>query len=50
MDSLKLGNGSPGRTRTADQMINSHLLYRLSYRGSGNIEGAYGTDGIPAGQ
>ncbi len=27
------GNGSPGRTRTADPVINSHLLYRLSYRG-----------------
>lgn len=26
-------NGSPGRTRTADPVINSHLLYRLSYRG-----------------
>lgn len=26
-------NGSPGRARTADPMINSHLLYRLSYRG-----------------
>ncbi len=25
--------GSPGRIRTADPMINSHLLYRLSYRG-----------------
>ena len=28
-----LYNGSPGRTRTADQMVNSHPLYRLSYRG-----------------
>ena len=25
--------GSPGRTRTSDPMINSHLLYQLSYRG-----------------
>ena len=25
--------GSPGRTRTADRVVNSHLLYRLSYRG-----------------
>ncbi len=25
--------GSPGRARTADLMINSHPLYRLSYRG-----------------
>lgn len=24
---------SPGRTRTADPVVNSHLLYRLSYRG-----------------
>ena len=26
-------NGSPGRARTADLVINSHPLYRLSYRG-----------------
>ena len=26
--------GSPRRTRTADPVINSHLLYRLSYRGT----------------
>ena len=26
-------NGSPGRARTADPVINSHLLYQLSYRG-----------------
>ena len=25
--------GSPGRTRTADPVVNSHSLYRLSYRG-----------------
>ena len=25
--------GSPARTRTADPMVNSHLLYRLSYWG-----------------
>ncbi len=25
--------GSPGRTRTADPVVNSHLLYQLSYRG-----------------
>jgi integrase len=30
-----LESGSPGRTRTADPVINSHLLYRLSYRGKG---------------
>jgi hypothetical protein len=28
------GTGSPGRTRTADKVVNSHLLYQLSYRGS----------------
>ncbi len=28
-----LNIGSPGRTRTADQVVNSHPLYRLSYRG-----------------
>ena len=28
-------SGSPGRARTADLVINSHPLYRLSYRGSG---------------
>jgi hypothetical protein len=28
-----VGFGSPGRARTADLMINSHPLYRLSYRG-----------------
>ena len=27
-------NGSPGRARTSDPMINSHLLYQLSYRGT----------------
>ena len=32
--------GSPGRTRTCDPAINSRLLYQLSYRGSGNAEGA----------
>ena len=26
-------NGSPGRARTADLVINSHPLYQLSYRG-----------------
>ena len=29
------GRGSPGRTRTSDRLINSQLLYQLSYRGSG---------------
>ena len=27
-------NGSPSRTRTSDPMINSHLLYQLSYWGT----------------
>ena len=26
--------GSPSRTRTSDPMINSHLLYQLSYWGT----------------
>ncbi len=26
-------SGSPGRTRTSDQLINSQPLYQLSYRG-----------------
>ncbi len=26
--------GSPDRTRTSDPMINSHLLYQLSYWGT----------------
>ena len=25
--------GSPSRTRTSDPVVNSHLLYRLSYHG-----------------
>ena len=25
--------GSPSKTRTCDRVINSHLLYQLSYRG-----------------
>ncbi len=29
-----LENGSLGRARTADPVINSHLLYQLSYQGS----------------
>ena len=30
---LKEESGSPSRTRTCDQTINSRLLYQLSYRG-----------------
>ncbi len=33
-----MSDGSPSRTRTCDPMINSHLLYQLSYRG---ITGAF---------
>ncbi|CUQ66600.1 protein of unknown function [Candidatus Nitrospira inopinata] len=29
-----IGIGSPGRTRTCDQPVNSRLLYQLSYRGT----------------
>ena len=28
--------GSPGRTRTSNQAVNSRLLYQLSYRGTQN--------------
>ena len=31
-------NGSPGRARTADLVINSHPLYQLSYRGIENLQ------------
>ena len=30
-------HGSPGRTRTSDRVVNSHLLYQLSYRGIAKI-------------
>ena len=33
----KILNGSPGRARTADLVINSHPLYQLSYRGIENL-------------
>ena len=38
-------DGSPGRTRTCDQSVNSRSLYQLSYRGTKsvvlvNLEGA----------
>ena len=42
------GFGSPGRARTADLVINSHPLYRLSYRGKVRI--LYSTDGFKSGQ
>jgi hypothetical protein len=30
---LRIKNGSPGGIRTPDTVVNSHLLYQLSYRG-----------------
>ena len=41
-------SGSPGRTRTADRVVNSHLLYQLSYRGISAIQTARwnGTESI----
>ena len=33
-EGMKKEYGSPGRARTADKVINSHLLYQLSYRGT----------------
>ena len=32
-----LKRGSPGRTRTCNLVVNSHLLHRLSYRGLSRI-------------
>jgi hypothetical protein len=40
---LKKENGSPGRARTADLVINSHPLYQLSYRGIENLQAAHHT-------
>ena len=36
-------SGSPGRTRTADQVVNSHPLYLLSYRGLCPTRSGWGT-------
>ncbi len=36
-----LNIGSPGRTRTADKVVNSHPLYQLSYRGMVEIRRHY---------
>ena len=33
-DGPRKNSGSAGRTRTCDQVVNSHPLYRLSYRGT----------------
>jgi site-specific DNA recombinase len=35
-------DGSPGRIRTSDQVVNSHSLCRLSYRGTSIIRNLYG--------
>ena len=35
-------NGSAGRTRTADPVVNSHLLYQLSYCGMVSKTGGQG--------
>jgi hypothetical protein len=44
--------GSPARTRTTDKLINSQLLYRLSYWGinSRTKADAYGTQAFRVGQ
>lgn|GEM_PF-6586054 len=34
MEIGRFSSGSPGRTRTSDRVVNSHLLYQLSYRGT----------------
>ena len=39
---IRDSNGSAGRTRTCDKVVNSHLLYQLSYRGS-DARGLYQT-------
>ena len=36
MKGLITGFGSPGGTRTPGKVVNSHLLYQLSYRGTAN--------------
>ncbi len=32
---VSVASSSPGQTRTADMVVNSHPLYQLSYRGMG---------------
>ena len=34
---VSIRNGSASRTRTYDPVINSHLLYQLSYRGTASV-------------
>lgn len=41
MEIGRFSSGSPGRTRTSDRVVNSHLLYRLSYRGMCDRLGIY---------
>ena len=38
-------NGSGSRTRTCDRVVNSHLLYRLSYAGASMIDLIYPDSG-----
>ena len=38
-DARSQKRGSLGRARTADPVINSHLLYRLSYQGTITVAG-----------
>ena len=54
MSALRFGcipaAGSPGRTRTADLVVNSHPLYQLSYRGRGrSLEIPTGIDKVAPG-
>lgn len=42
----KTGSCSPGRTRTYDQLINSQLLYRLSYRGVSDGQSPHGVTAV----
>ena len=36
-EGLSVHLSSPGQTRTADRVVNSHLLYQLSYRGRSSL-------------
>jgi hypothetical protein len=41
-ENARFENGSPARTRTRDRLINSQLLYQLSYWGMALVKRAYG--------
>ena len=45
---IPVNDGSPGRARTADLVINSHPLYQLSYQGI--MEAREDNDPLYAGQ